>query len=116
MSSTPPPPLPNHSDAPPPPRPQPALAPYQKARVKPAKTPEEKVNAEVRSNLIGAGIFIGLMVLVQWASRRPARAEVIDEVGSILLFLADLAAVVLITLEPFHLRRRKAAAAAGEGV
>ena len=107
-----PPPLPNHDDTLPPPRAMPVPAPYQVARV---KTPEEQVNAEVRTNLIGTAIFVGLMVLVLWASHRPARTEVIDKVGSLLLMLADLVAVVLITLEPFHLRRKKAAPAAGEG-
>ena len=113
MPSAPPPPLPNHSPTPPPP--VAAFATYQSVQPKPPKTPEELVNAEVRSNVIGAAIFLGLIVLVQWASRRPARTEVINEVGSTLLVLGDLVIVVLITLEPFHLKRKNKAAAAADG-
>ena len=107
-----PPPLPHHDETLPPPRATPAPAPYQVARV---KTPEEQVNAEVRTNLIGTAILVGLMVLVLWASHRPARTEVINRAGSLLLMLADLVAVVLITLEPFHLRRKKSAPVAAGG-
>ena len=113
MSSVPPPPSPDHDPAAPPPRPAAGSAPWQTAHVKRARTPEEAIDAEVRSNLIGTAIFISLIVLLRWASGRPGPTEAINEVGSVLLILADLAALVLITLEPFHLKRKNKAAAGG---
>jgi hypothetical protein len=66
---------------------------------KPPPTREQSVAHEIRSNVIGAIIFLTLTAIVLWSSHTSRRTEVMQDVGSTLLALGDIVFLVLITFD-----------------
>ncbi len=79
---------------------------------KPPRTPQQLRTAEIRIYTVIALIAFTLAVLLLWAAHHKASKEAIESVILLLVLLGDLVLFILITIEPFYVRRKRKASAA----